>query len=93
LPKPSPKPKIIRKYITTLYNFPSSFPQADHKQKTGEMPIFRAFSLFYLGFGERVKKGGEGEIGRFREILAKKITICLPQGKKVGKHNQKKRGL
>ena len=54
------------------------------------MPIFRAFSLFYLGFGEWVKKGGEEEIGRFREILAKKITICLPQGKKVGKHNQKK---
>lgn len=57
------------------------------------MPIFRAFSLFYLGFGKWVKKGGEGEIGRFREILAKKITIYLPQWKKVGKQNQKKRKI
>ena len=76
-----------------LYNFPSWFPQADHKQKTGEMPIFRAFSLFYLGFGEWVKKGGEREIGRFREILAKIFTICLPSRKKVGKQSKKKKDL
>lgn len=76
-----------------LYNFSSSFPQADHQTKTGETPIFRVFSLFYLGFGEWVKKGGEEEIGRNREILAKKFTICLPQGKKVGKHCKKKKDL